>query len=142
MAQANDRLRRLVEDELGSCCEADVEDRLAEIERLAAGTPPDVESDLRALKVLGSETRYRIVRMLAAADGELCVCEFEPAIEVSESAISHALSDLTGAGLVARRKEGRWRYYRSTERAERLVAALDATGTGTAVDTDVGGTDS
>jgi DNA-binding transcriptional ArsR family regulator len=127
MTQANDRLRRLVEDEVGSCCEADVTERLAGLEALVGDLPSDTASDLRTLKALGSETRYRIVRMLAAADGELCVCEFDPVLDVSQSAISHALSELTDAGLVTRRKEGKWRYYRATDRAERLVDALDAT---------------
>jgi DNA-binding transcriptional ArsR family regulator len=128
MARASDRLRRLVTAEVGECCEADVEARVAELEGLATAATGDAERDLAALRALGSETRYRIVRLLVAADDELCVCEFDPVIDVSESAISHAVSRLADAGLVTRRKEGRWRYYRATERAERLVAALDATG--------------
>ena len=80
---------------------------------------------MRALSALGNETRYRIVRLLATADDELCVCEFEPLLDVSASAISHALSNLTDAGLLARRKEGKWRYYRTTPLAERLLGALD-----------------
>jgi DNA-binding transcriptional ArsR family regulator len=46
---------------------------------------------------------------------------------VSESAVSHALADLVDAGLVDRRKAGKWRYYRTTDRAARLLDALDAT---------------
>jgi DNA-binding transcriptional ArsR family regulator len=128
MAQASDRLRRLVEGDDG-CCDGDVERYVAELEGLAATVPTDADRDrdLAALKSLGSDTRYRIVRLLAAADDDLCVCEFDPLLDVSESAISHALSDLVGAGLVTRRKSGKWRYYRATERAERLLAALDAT---------------
>jgi DNA-binding transcriptional ArsR family regulator len=121
------RLRRLVADEAGACCEDEVADRLARLEALTEGIPDAVDRDVEILKTLGSETRYRIVRLLAAAEEELCVCEITPVFEVSDSAVSHALSDLTDAGLLARRKEGTWRYYRTTERAERLVAALDAT---------------
>ena len=132
MAQDTTRLRRLIADEVGECCDADVAARLDELEALAASTPADVDSDLGALSTLGDGTRHRIVRLLSAADGELCVCEFSPLLDVSESAVSHALSDLTDAGLLTRRKEGTWRYYRTTERADRLVAALDATrGSGT-----------
>jgi len=47
-------------------------------------------------------------------------------VDVSDSAVSHALSELTDAGLVARRKEGKWRYYRTTDKAERLLGALAA----------------
>ena len=85
-----------------------------------------VESDVETLKALGSDTRYRVVRLLVAADEELCVCEITPRFEVSDSAVSHALSNLADAGLVSRRKQGTWRYYRPTDRAVRLVGALDA----------------
>ena len=127
MAQDTTRLRRLIADEIGECCDADVAARLDELEALAASTPEDVAADLDALSTLGDGTRHRIVRLLAAAEGELCVCEFSPLLDVSESAVSHALSDLTDAGLLTRRKEGTWRYYRTTDRADRLVDALDAT---------------
>lgn len=127
MSEQNGRLRRLVTDELGECCDADVEDRLTHLEELTDSIPADYAADLAALRTLGDDTRYRLVRILSAADGELCVCEFNPLFDVSESAISHALSDLVDAGLVTRRKDGTWRYYRTTERAERLVAVLDAT---------------
>jgi DNA-binding transcriptional ArsR family regulator len=127
MTQDTTRLRRLIAEEVGECCDADVAARLDELEALAASTPEDVAADLDALSTLGDGTRHRIVRLLAAAEGELCVCEFSPLLDVSESAVSHALSDLTDAGLLTRRKEGTWRYYRTTERADRLVDALDAT---------------
>ncbi|SFR33446.1 ArsR/SmtB family transcription factor [Halogeometricum limi] len=129
MAQDTTRLRRLVADETGDCCEADVDARLARLDSLAAAVPTgaDADEDVDALKTLGSETRYRIVRLLVAAGDELCVCEITPVLDVSDSAVSHALSDLVDAGLLSRRKEGTWRYYRTTERADRLAAALDAT---------------
>jgi DNA-binding transcriptional ArsR family regulator len=120
-------LRRRTADEADECCEEEETDRLARLETLTEGIQDDVDRDVEILKTLGSETRYRIVRLLAAAAGERCVCEITPVFEVSDSAVSHALSDLTDAGLLSRRKEGTWRYYRTTDRAERLVEALDAT---------------
>lgn len=125
MPQEVARLERLISDELGDCCEADIEDRLASLEAYQAEIPRDPTAHLRALKTLGNETRYRITRLLAAADGELCVCEINPVIEVSDSAISHALSDLHDAGLVSRRKDGTWRFYQVTALAESLLGALD-----------------
>ncbi|ELZ95116.1 ArsR family transcriptional regulator [Haloferax mucosum ATCC BAA-1512] len=119
------RLRNLIRDEVGSCCDADVEARLAQLTELKTDLPDEYEADLAAMKALGNDTRYRVVRLLTAAD-ELCVCEITPLLDVSESAVSHALSDLTDAGLVTRRKDGTWRYYRSTPLAERLLTALDA----------------
>lgn len=126
MGQETTRLRRLVTDELGGRCDSDVERRVDALEELSAEIPENYSADVSAFKTLGNDTRYRLVRLLEAADGELCVCELTPLLDVSESAISHALSDLADAGLVTRRKEGTWRYYDSTDRAERLVSALDA----------------
>ena len=134
MGTSTDRLERLIADEAGACCRSDVEERLADLDALGARAGTDasdaVADDTRALSVIGNDTRYTIVRLLHAAEGELCVCEFDPLLDVSESAISHALSDLTDAGLVTRRKEGKWRYYGATDRASALVEALDATRSG------------
>lgn len=130
--QAESRLRRLLADELGDCCDADVERRIDELESLAGTVPDRDDRDRAALRTLGDGTRYRLARLLAAADGELCVCELEPLVDVSSSAVSHALSDLADAGLVARRKAGTWRYYRTTDRAERVLAALDDSREGSA----------
>jgi DNA-binding transcriptional ArsR family regulator len=128
MAQTPDRLRRLLTDELGECCEEDVTQRLDELDTLAQdAATTDLQTDVQALSALSSETRYRLVRLLVTADDDLCVCEFAPLFDVSESAISHALSMLTDAGLVSRRRDGKWRYYRSTERADRLLTALETT---------------
>lgn len=82
-----------------------------------------LESELAVLAVLADETRYRILRILLESD-ERCVCELDALLEVSDSAVSHALRKLERADLVSRRKEGRWRIYAPTERAERLVSAL------------------
>ncbi|PSP99314.1 transcriptional regulator [Halobacteriales archaeon QS_4_70_19] len=120
-----DRLQRLLGDQLADCCEEDVDERVAELRALEreTATPDD---DLEALRALGGETRYRLARLLAAG-GERCVCELSPLVDVSGSAVSHALSTLADAGLVERRKEGRWRYYRATDRTVELLDALDTT---------------
>lgn len=127
MSLRTERLERLLTEELGECCEADVEERLESLRTYRSEIPADPDADLAALKALGNDTRYSIVRLLAAAGRELCVCEINPVVDVSDSAISHALSDLYDAGLVTRRKEGTWRYYEVTDRAETLLAALDGT---------------
>lgn len=84
-------------------------------------------ADVQTLTALGNDTRYEALRVVAAADDGVCVCELEPSLGVSQSAVSQALSRLFGAGLVDRRKEGRWRYYTATPRAERLLRVLDET---------------
>ncbi|MFB6156985.1 MAG: ArsR/SmtB family transcription factor [Haloferacaceae archaeon] len=82
-------------------------------------------ADARLLSALGNDTRYELVRRVAAADGDVCVCELESAVGVGQSAVSQALSRLRSAGLVTRRKEGNWRYYGTTEAAEELLGTLD-----------------
>ncbi|MFC6952126.1 metalloregulator ArsR/SmtB family transcription factor [Halorubellus litoreus] len=125
------RLERFVAATDDECCPSDVEARRRELSGFAATADERSRArDLDVLRTLADDTRYRIVRILEAAGEELCVCEFAPFLSVSESAVSHALSDLTTAGLLDRRKEGRWRYYETTERATALLDALDATAEG------------
>jgi ArsR family transcriptional regulator len=133
MSEGSRRLERLLTAELGECRDGDVERRQAELEDLEAGTPLErVEAEASVFAALGSETRLRLVRLLVASEDELCVCELTPLVDVSDSAVSHALSDLADAGLVDRRSEGRWHYYAATPRAEALLAAIDETQEGTA----------
>ena len=128
-----DRLERLIVDECGSCCDGDVDALIADLNAVRDRARTDRTPTAAALfDALSAETRLDIVRLLVAAEDELCVCELEPLVDVSDSAVSHALSTLTDAGLVERRKEGRWRYYRPTERAAALLAAVDGEADGTA----------
>lgn len=93
---------------------------------------PVVESDVELLSVVSNGTRYRSLRLIAeAGEDKICVCTIQSELDVSQSAVSQALSRLWDAGLVTRRKEGRWRYYGTTDRAERLLNALDEIRTST-----------
>jgi len=135
--QAPTELKRLVaeeiscgcnEEELDDCREADIEERLSSLESYRREAESLIDpADIRTMSKLGDETRFTILRVLEAADSELCFCELTPLLSLSQSAISHALSDLRDVGLVDRRKDGRWRYYRLTDRAEAILAALDET---------------
>lgn len=94
---------------------------------------PDVEEDVlvrdvQLLSALGNDTRYEMVRRIRAAESDVCVCDLEGAVGISQSGVSQALSRLYSAGLVTRRKEGSWRYYGLTEDAERLLDTLDTIG--------------
>lgn len=124
MAQTTERLRRSRDDELKECRSEDVERRLDELSALesALGTE-QVTAELDVFAALGNETRYALVRVLVAAQEELCVCELHAVVDMTESGLSHALSALVDAGLVTRRKDGRWKKYRAT-RAIALVTVL------------------
>ena len=125
MAQATDRLRRYLDDELGECRSEDIERRLDELGTLEAAIgQTQVDAELGVLSALANETRYTLVRVLVAAQEELCVCELNAVVDVTESGLSHALSQLVDAGLVDGRKDGRWKKYRATNRAVALVTVL------------------
>ncbi len=61
-------------------------------------------------KALADETRVRALMSLAG--GELCVCQVVELLGLSPSTVSKHMSILQQAGLVERRKDGRWHYYR------------------------------
>ncbi|ESS11523.1 MAG: transcriptional regulator, ArsR family [uncultured archaeon A07HR60] len=126
MSESADRLQRYLEDDLGECRNEDLQNRLQELDRLGGVLDDEqVGGDVETLAALGNETRYRLVRLLVEADDELCVCEVTPLVDVSDSAVSHAFSRLVEAGLVEKRKDGRWRKYRATVRASALLTVLD-----------------
>jgi len=101
--------------------------------RLLAPSPkPPPTGDLAALlRVLGDETRLRIFALLTRA--ELCVCEIEDILGLSQSLVSNHLAVLRRAGLVkARRDEedNRWIFYRADPEAtavlqQKCLALLD-----------------
>jgi ArsR family transcriptional regulator len=103
-------------DRVMACCTPD------------ASLPADaVAADVEVLAALGNDTRYEALRVIADTPEDVCVCEIEPALGVSQGAVSQALSRLFSAGLVDRRKDGRWRYYNTTDRARRILDVLDDT---------------
>ena len=86
-----------------------------------------IEADVKTLSALGYGTRYRLVRLLVVAEDGLDFSEITPHVDVSDSAVSHALTLLADADLVRKQKRGRSRHYRATRRAQALVAVLDGT---------------
>ncbi len=126
MSQATERLQRYLDDELGECRSEDVEHRLDELSTLEAGLGTEqAQAELDVLSALSNETRYTLVRVLVAARKELCVCELNAVVDITESGLSHALSALVEAGLVEGWKDGRWKKYRATNRAVALVTVLE-----------------
>lgn len=84
----------------------------------------DAERLAVTLKAIADPTRLRIIGLLAGGD-ELCVCDFVEPLGISQPTVSHHLKTLADAGIVARRKEGRWVHYRLVpERVEAIAAAV------------------
>jgi ArsR family transcriptional regulator len=73
-------------------------------------------------KVLADPTR--LSALTAILGRELCVLEISALLGMSQSAVSHQLSLLRGAGLARRRRQGRNIYYSLDDRhVERLIKA-------------------
>ncbi len=65
---------------------------------------------LSIARALGDPARVRVLRALAG--GELCLCHCIALLGLSPSTVSKHLDVLHRAGLVRRRKAGRWCYFR------------------------------
>ena len=61
-------------------------------------------------KALADASRLRA--LMAIRDDELCLCQLIDVLELSPATVSKHMQVLHGAGLVERRKEGRWHFYR------------------------------
>lgn len=102
-------------------------------EHLAALTermPADdeVAGQKAVFAALANEKRLRILGALR--EGERCVCELQAVLDAPQSTVATHLRTLKEAGLVAARKQGKWRYYRIADTATfellDLAAAVDA----------------
>lgn len=74
------------------------------------------------LKTLADPTRLTLLKLLLQE--ELCVCELQTLLQISQSAVSQHIAKLKNAGLIKERKAGMWTYYRGQH--ARMRAALDA----------------
>jgi ArsR family transcriptional regulator, arsenate/arsenite/antimonite-responsive transcriptional repressor len=79
----------------------------------------------RLFKVLADKHRLRIINILLRSGGEaVCVCEFQPALGISQPTVSHHLKQLVLAGLLEREKRGSFAYYRLTPGALDRISAM------------------
>lgn len=69
-----------------------------------------MQTYLTITKALSDETRVRLLMSLRG--GELCLCQVIEFLKLAPSTVSKHMTILQQAGLVLRRKEGRWHYYR------------------------------
>ncbi|GHH65978.1 hypothetical protein GCM10017673_10940 [Streptosporangium violaceochromogenes] len=74
-------------------------------------------------RLLGDPTRAQLLYALLEA-GELCVYDLTETVEVSDTAVSHALRLLRTAGIVAGRRSGRMIYYRLADGHVRMLLDL------------------
>jgi len=72
-----------------------------------------MEANLKAetLKILGDQTRLRILYLLTVSKKSLCVCEMVDALKLPQYQVSKSLVLLRRAGLVDVDRNGTWGYY-------------------------------
>jgi len=79
-------------------------------------------SEVNVFRALGDPTRLRILKLLTG--GELCVCQIEQSLRISQALTSRHLGILRMTGLVQARREGQWVHYSLAKPAtafERLI---------------------
>ncbi len=77
------------------------------------------------LKALADPVRLRLMSLVASHEGgEACICDLNPAFDLSQPTISHHLKVLHEAGLLDREKRGVWVYYRARPEALANLGAL------------------
>jgi len=65
------------------------------------------------LKAVADPARLRLLSIIAShPDGEVCACDLNEPLGLSQPTVSHHLKVLTAAGLLEREKRGVWAYYR------------------------------
>lgn len=64
---------------------------------------------LSIAKALSDESRLRA--LVSIKDGELCLCQIIQVLGLSPATVSKHMDVLERAGLVRRRRQGKWRYY-------------------------------
>jgi ArsR family transcriptional regulator len=78
----------------------------------------------RVFKALGDATRLRILHFLK--NGERCVCEVFPYVDLAQPTVSRHLKVLKQCGILKVRKEGNKRLYSVTDpRIYEVLGALD-----------------
>ncbi|MCM8820518.1 MAG: metalloregulator ArsR/SmtB family transcription factor [Candidatus Omnitrophica bacterium] len=77
---------------------------------------------INLFKALSDETRLRIAVLLS--EKELCVCQIQSALSLSQTKISRHLTVLRYIGIVKNRREGLWVYYSLSKPKNKLEENL------------------
>lgn len=71
---------------------------------------------IELFRTLGDENRLRIINLLMHV--ELCVCEIEVLLEVTQSNASRHLNKLKREGIISSSKDAQWVHYKASEKFE------------------------
>jgi len=75
-------------------------------------------------KALSDQNRLRILAALTTR-AELCACQINELLQVTGATTSRHLEILIAAGLIDKRKDGRWVYYRLKADNEEFAPVMD-----------------
>jgi DNA-binding transcriptional ArsR family regulator len=82
---------------------------------------PTTRFRAKIFKALSDPIRLEIIDFLR--DGEKCVCEITPHLNLVQPLVSRHLKILKNAGLIKRRKESTWHHYSLTDK--RILELID-----------------
>lgn len=82
-------------------------------------------SKAEILKILGDQTRLRVIQLLAVAEKSLCVCEIIDALKLPQYQVSKSFVMLHCAGLVDVERNGTWGYYHPNDEEEMKAPLFD-----------------
>lgn len=108
MSDINQRLKRLTKTEQ---CKAEIADEYRkELLQLAdsVADAPTAKKNSKFFKALSDEKRLRIVKLLR--EKEMCICELMICLDMTQPNLSHHIQILENAGVVNRKKKGKWVY--------------------------------
>ena len=119
-----DRLGRLFDS--GLCDLSDTVEYMADLRKISQDVV-DSRGALRRMskvfKALSHPTRLEMLRLLSVRD--ICVCEFEAILSMTQPNVSHHLKILESVGLVEDRREGKWVFYSRTEEMGDIQELID-----------------
>lgn len=101
-----------------TCCPAGLD------QPMSRGAATDLA---RLFKAIAVPARLQILALIrCSASGELCACDFEDSLGLSQPTISHHLKVLTDSGLLIREQRGTWAHFSiDATRLAQLVGVLE-----------------
>lgn len=81
-----------------------------------------MDTSSKTFRAFADPTRLRLLNLLL--DGELCVCDLCHVLDEIQPKVSRHLAMLRRAGMVAVRRQGKWKYYAITPEPDCLQRKL------------------
>lgn len=96
-----------------------------EIKKLSSRYPlQELKEDASFLKALADPVRLKILKLLSHR--EMCVCELNVALDITQPTLSYHLKILEKEGLVKSRSRGKWKLYSiASERVGKVIKEVE-----------------